>query len=99
MRSPLQQIDLVDRYGFAIAVERDHDTKADRGFCGSDRDHEDRKDLAGVLTNSTKHLPVPCESDEVDVDSIQNQLDRHEDDDDIAPGENSSNTDNEKNGA
>ena len=45
MELPLQQINLVNEYGLAVAVERDDEAEADGRLGGGDDDDEDREDL------------------------------------------------------
>src|SRR6202012_1925972 len=73
----LYQIDILNRHRAAVA-EIDHQHgKADRGFRGRHRQHQERKDLADDVTEEGR------ERHQVDVDGEQDQLDRHQDDDDV----------------
>src|ERR1051326_981175 len=75
--SALQQIDVFDRDGAAIAEIDDQDGEPDGGLGGGHRQHEEGEDLADQVTQKGG------ERHEVDVDREQNQLDRHQDDDDV----------------
>src|SRR5438874_11224380 len=44
-RSPLQQVDLVDVDGLAVAVDEDHDGQADADLGRGHSDHEEREHL------------------------------------------------------
>src|SRR5438046_595589 len=77
-RLPPHQIHLVDVHGLFVAIERENDPEADGGLGGGDRDHEDREHL------SDRVLLLRGEGNQVDVHRVQDQLDRHEDDDDVA---------------
>src|SRR5271166_4058337 len=75
---PLQQIHFVHVHRLLVAEEGDDDAEADRGFGGGVGNHEDRE-----------HLPVqsvqPRERHQVQVHGIQDQLNRHQNDDHVAP--------------
>src|SRR5213592_3976361 len=79
--SPLQEVDLVDVDGLPVSVDQDHDGEADADLCGSDRDHEQRKHLPGEL------VEIGREGHQVHVHRVQHQLDRHEHEDGVAPGQ------------
>src|SRR5262249_43114284 len=55
----------------------DQDGEADRRFGGRDREHEQREDLADEVVQEAR------ERHQIDVDGEQDQLDRHQDDDDV----------------
>src|SRR5215468_2296231 len=74
---PSHQVHFVDVDAFLVPVEREDDAQADGGFCRSNGDHENRKDLADGV------LQLARERHQVDVHRVQDQLDRHEDDDDV----------------
>src|SRR5437763_15369765 len=75
--SALHHVDVLDRDRAAIAVEGDDDGEPDRRFRGGDGEHDQREDLADEIAEERR------ERDEVDVDRKQDQLDRHQDDDDV----------------
>src|ERR1700676_3155799 len=75
--SALHHVDVLDRDRAAIAVEGNDDGKPDRRFGGGDGEHDQGEDLADEIAQEGG------EGDEVDVDGEQNQLDRHQDDDDV----------------
>src|SRR6266550_6276193 len=81
MRSPLQQIHFIRENRFFIAEKRDQDTQSDRGLSHRVRDHKNREDLPVDV------LQVVREGDEIDVHRIQDQLDGHQDNHDVAAGE------------
>src|SRR5262245_3400093 len=83
--SPLQQVDLVYPDGFLVSIKRDHDAEPDRRFCRGHDDHKHREDLSGERVHAARFLQVAREGDEVEIRGVENQLDRHEDDDDVAP--------------
>ena len=60
-----------------LRIEDDEDGKADRRLGRGDGEHEEREDLADEIAEEGR------EGDEVDVDREQDQLDRHQDDDDV----------------
>src|SRR5262249_42057112 len=61
----------------AVAEIHHEHGKTDRGLRGGDRQHKKRKDLADDVAEEGR------ERHQVDVDRQQNQLDRHQDDDDV----------------
>src|SRR5262245_18812108 len=75
--SALHQIDVVDRDRAAVAVVDDEDGKPDRGLRRRDGEHQHGKHLADYVTDEGG------EGNEDDVDAEQDQLDRHQDDDDV----------------
>src|ERR1051325_10443883 len=82
---PLEQINLVNEDRLAVAVERDDEAEADGGFGRRDHDYEDREDLPRDRVHAARLLQVAREGYEVQVRGVQNQLDGHEDDDDVPP--------------
>src|SRR5438270_14029218 len=74
MRSPLEQIHFVRQHGFLVAEQRDQDAQPDSGFGHRVGDYEDGEYLAVHI------LQVMRESDQVNVDGVENQLDRHQND-------------------
>src|SRR5947208_15130301 len=81
--SPLQEVDLVDTDGLSVPVDQDDDRQADPDLCRRDGDHEQREHLPGEL------VEVRREGDQVDVHRVQHQLDRHQHEDCVAPGQDS----------
>src|SRR3954468_19956188 len=77
MRSALHQIDVLNRDRAAVAEIDHQDGKTDRGFSGRDGEHQEREDLPDDVAEEGR------ERHEVDVDREQDQLDRHQDDDDV----------------
>ena len=61
----------------AVAEEDNENGKADGGFRRGDRQHEQREDLPDDVAEMGR------ERHQVDVDGEQDQLDRHQDDDDV----------------
>src|SRR5882724_984711 len=76
--SPFEEVHLVGEDGFAVAEESDDDAEADGSFRGSVGDDEKGEYLPGNVAKVTR------EGDEVDVDGVEDQLDGHEHDDDVA---------------
>src|SRR6516165_5119001 len=72
-----QQIDVFDRDRAAVAEISDKDGQADGRFRGRDRQHDQRVDLAHDVAEKSG------ERDQVDIDRKQDQLDRHQNDDDV----------------
>src|SRR5579883_761782 len=75
--SALHQIDVFNRDRAAVAEIHHQDRKSDRGLGGRNRQHQERKDLADDVAEEGR------ERHQVDVDGEQDQLDRHQDDDDV----------------
>src|ERR1700704_5007442 len=77
--SALHQVDVFDRDRAAIAVVGDQNGEADGGFGGRYGQHHQREHLAHQIAEKGG------EGDEIDVDREQDQLDRHQNDDDVLP--------------
>src|SRR3954471_13145772 len=75
--SPLHLMDIVDRDRAAAAEVDDEDGEPDRRFARGDGEDEHREDLADHVAEEGG------EGDEVDVDAQEDELDRHQDDDDV----------------
>src|SRR5580704_16111851 len=73
----LHQINVFNRNRTAIAEVGDEDRKPDRGLCCRDRKHQQCVDLTYDVAEEGR------ERDEIDVDREQDQLDRHQNDDDV----------------
>src|SRR2546421_4169511 len=89
-RLPLQQIHFVRQHRFAVAEKSDDDSEADGSLRGSIGNDEKREDLSSYVTVQTG------KGDQVDVHGIQNQLDGHEHDDNVAPRDDSDHADDEE---
>src|SRR3954463_1145769 len=81
MRSALHQIDVLNRDRAAVAEIDHQDGETDCGFGGRDGEHQEGEDLPDDVAEEGR------ERHEVDVDREQDQLDRHQDDDDVLPVE------------
>src|SRR6185312_372958 len=79
--SALHQVDVLDRDRAAVAEIDHEDGKPDRGLRRGDRQHQQCEHLADDVAEMGR------EGHEVDVDGEQDQLDRHQDDDDVLPVE------------
>src|SRR6516225_1138365 len=79
---PLQQVDFIRLHRFLVAEKRDQDAQPDGGFGHRVRNHEDGENL------SVDVLQRMRERDQVDVHGIKNQLDRHQNDHDVASRQN-----------
>src|SRR4051794_11047842 len=77
MRSALHQIDVLNRNRAAVAEIDHQDGETDCGFSGRHGEHQEREDLPDDIAEEGR------ERHEVDVDREQDQLDRHQDDDDV----------------
>src|SRR5580704_9943709 len=75
--SALHQVDVFDRDRAAVAVVSNQDRKPDRRLGCRDGENQQRVDLAHEIAEMTR------EGDQVDVDGKQDELDRHQDDDDV----------------
>src|SRR5664280_899674 len=76
---PLQQVDFIRLHGFLIAEQRDQDAQPYRRFGHRVGDHEDSEDLSVDILQRVR------KGDQVDVHRVEDQLDRHQNDHDIAP--------------
>src|SRR5215471_14442061 len=92
---PFEEIDLVDRHGLTVPKHRNNYSEADGGFGSSNYYDEDREYGPG---ESVYRKPFRRERIliQFEIDRIQNQLNRHEDDDDIAPGQNAGHSNDEQ---
>src|SRR5581483_6878898 len=91
-RLPLEQVHLVDVDRLAVAVDQDDDRKTDPHLRGGDGDHEQRERLPGEVVQRLR------ERDQVDVDGVQHELDRHEHEDGVAPRQHAVDTRREQDG-
>src|SRR5438552_1487900 len=76
-KSAFHHVDVLDRDRAAVAEIDDEDSKTDRRFRRRNRQHEHGEGLADEIIEKDR------ESNEVDADRQQHQLDGHQDDDDI----------------
>src|SRR4029453_379265 len=72
-RSPLHQVHIVDVDGLAVAIDQDHDGQPDTDLRCGHGDHEQGKDLPRDVVELAR------ERHQVDVDRVQHELDRHQD--------------------
>src|SRR3954464_14718488 len=96
---PLQQIHFIHIDRLFVAEEGDQNAKPHRRLSGSIGNDEDRKYLPMQSPRPLNSLPVSREGDQVQVYRIENQLNRHQHDDDIAPGKHANHTEQEQSGA
>src|SRR5207244_13329485 len=89
-RLPLKQINLVSQHCLAVTEKSDDDSEADGGFRGSICDDEKCEDLSRHITIQTG------KGHQVDVHGIENQLDRHEHDNDVAARDDTNHADDEE---
>src|SRR5207247_7439511 len=92
----LQKINLIYPDRLAVAIKRDHDPESNGRLSGRDDDNENCEYLAGHRIRAAGVLQITRERDEVQIRRVQNQLDRHKDDDDVAPGEQAGHASDEK---
>ncbi len=91
--SALHQIDVFDRDRTAVAIEHHQHGQADRRFRRRHGQHQQREHLSDDVIEERR------ERHQVDVDGEQDQLDRHQDDDDVlAVEENAENAQREQDG-
>src|SRR5437660_8365724 len=76
-RSALQQIDVIDRDRAAVAEIGDQNGKPDGGFGGRHGQHQERIDLPDQVAQ------MGGERNQIEINRKQDQLDRHQDDDDV----------------
>src|SRR6476660_4628356 len=82
--SPFQQVDLVYPDRFLVAIESDDDSQTNGRLSSGDDDHKHGEELTGQRVDVTCCLQVTGECHEVQIRGVEYQLDRHEDDDDVA---------------
>src|SRR5215469_16853404 len=86
---PLQKIRFVHIHRLLISEEGDDNAQSDRGLCGCIGNNE-----------NCKHLPVqsvqPRKCHQVQVHGVQDQLNRHQDDDHVSPRQHSNGADNQQ---
>src|SRR3954447_21711437 len=87
-----QLVDLVEIGTVQVAVDQQHDGEPDADLGGGDRDDEEGEDLTGDL------VQVRRERDQVEVHGVEHQLDAHEDEHAVAPGEHAVDADAEQRG-
>src|ERR1035437_1435956 len=76
---PLQQVDFIRLHRFPVAEQRDQDAQPYGRFGHRVNDHEDGENLpVDILQRVRKR-------DQVDIHRVEDQLDRHQNDHDIAP--------------
>src|SRR5947208_2905050 len=73
----LHQINIFNRDRAAVAEIHHQHGKTDRSFCGRHRQHQKRKHLSDDVAEEGR------ERHQIDVDREQDQLDRHQDHDDV----------------
>src|ERR1700730_10217709 len=73
----LHQIDVLTRDRAAVAEIGDEDGEPDRGFRRRHGQHDQRVDLSDDIAEETR------ERDQINVDREQDELDGHQDDDDV----------------
>src|SRR5579859_1816544 len=88
--SPFEEVHFVSEESFAVTEEGDDDAKPDRGLCSGVRDDEEGENLPGNVAEVTR------KGDEVDVDGIEDHLDGHQDDDDVAARDDADGADQEE---
>src|SRR6476660_2263363 len=80
---PLQQVDFIRLHSFLVAEQCDQDAQPYRRLGDGVGDHEDGEDLPVDILQRVR------KGDQVDVDGIENQLDGHQNDHDIAASQHS----------
>src|SRR5262245_20605498 len=90
--SEAHQVHFVDVDGLYVAVEGQDDAETDGRFGRGDGDDENREHLADGVALLLRI------GNQVDVDRVENQLDRHEDDDDVPADHDADDADDEQRG-
>src|SRR6478736_8025079 len=78
-----QVVEPVDGDALAGAENEEHDREAEADLRGGEGDDEQRHRLPAVQRVAQPHV----EGDEVEVGRVEHDLDRHEDEDRVAPGQ------------
>src|ERR1043165_2764508 len=94
--SPLQQINLINPNGFLVTVKRDHDAQSNRRFSRSHNDHKHREYLTRKRVRTSGLRQITGERNKIQIRGVENQLDRHEDDDDVASRQHARHSDDER---
>src|SRR5215471_17347893 len=81
---PLHQINLINPNRFAIAIECDNDAETNRSLRGGHHDDKHREYLTSERVPSARVLQVARKGNEIQVRRVQDQLNRHEDYEQIA---------------
>ena len=84
-RLEFQTADVLDVGRPARPIERDDDGETDRDLSRGDRDDEENEDLRVVIGQARGVDAKARERDERKIGRIQHQLERHENDDEVAP--------------
>ncbi|GAA3125017.1 hypothetical protein GCM10020001_052370 [Nonomuraea salmonea] len=84
--------EMVQVDGLAVAVEGEHDGQAQAHLGGGDDDDEEGEHLAAVQAVAQPYI----ERDQVEVDGVEHQLDRHQDEDRVASCEHAVDADGEQ---
>src|SRR5580692_2255257 len=84
---PFQQVDFIRQHGFLIAEQRDEDAQPDGGLGHRVDNHENRENLSVDLAEDAR------KGHQIDVYGVEDQLDGHQNDDDIAAGEHADSAD------
>src|SRR6266480_339095 len=79
--------------GAAGAIERDNNGEADCDFGGSDSDDKEDEHLRVVIGQAIVAETKTRKGDKGKIGRVQHQLERHENDDDIAPQQDAAETD------
>ena len=95
-RLKLQAADVLDVRRLARPIERDDDGKTDRHFRRRDSDDEENEDLRVVVGQAAGIDAEAGKRDERKIGRVQHQLERHENDDDVAAQHHAGKTDREK---
>src|SRR5260370_35504004 len=91
-----QTINIFHMGGAAGAIERDNYGKTDRDFGGGNGNDKEDQDLRVVIGQAIVAETKTGKGDKGEIGRIQHQLERHENDNDIAPQQNAAKTDGEK---
>src|SRR5688572_1057636 len=82
--SALHHVDLVEVDGGAVAVDEQDDREPDADLGSGHGDGEQGEDLTGDGSLAAPHV---AEGHQVDVHRVEDELDRHQDEHAVAPGE------------
>ena len=95
-RLEFQTADVLDVSRPTHPIERDDDGETDRHFSRGHRDDEKNEDLRVVVGQARGVDAKARERDERKIGRVQHQLERHENDDEVAPQNDAGKTDREK---
>ena len=94
--SKLQRVDVLDVCRAPGPVERDDDRETNRHFGRRDRDDEENENLTVIIGQARRINTEAGKGNERKIGRVQHQLERHENDNDVAAQEDAGKADREE---